>query len=474
MSAASIDAAPRSRPAASATPNILARLRGMPRPKPRPIATEAIGFQGELDDLLAETPPPFLGGAHYLVALLFVLLIGIAAVAEVDVVVTGQGRLTPDAPPIILQPLERAIIREMRVRPGDVVRAGQVLAILDATFADADTATLEAQRHSLVAQAARIGAELAGAAAEVANAPDEVLQAVLRSQREAVREARLRSYDEDIAGITASIRSLDEAAGLRAQQVSIARDVEVMRADLAERQVGSRLNLLSARSQRIQAEHDLAQTRNRITELRHALLAKQAERQSFTHDWRRILTEEGIRVRAELARVEEQLGKARRLGELTTLTAPQDGIVLDVARRSVGSVLREAEALITLVPLGVPLIAEITLRSADVGHARPGDPVSVKIDAFPFQRHGALQGRLRAVAPESGQRNESGEARMGSAGMHAGQVELPVQSLPGLPEGSRITPGMTLTAEIKVGTRNLLSYFHNPLTRGLQEAIREP
>lgn len=478
MSAASIDAAPRSRPAAIATPGLkpalLARLRGMPRPKPRPIATEAIGFQGELDDLLAEGPPPFLGGAHYLVALLFVLLIGIAAVAEVDVVVTGQGRLTPDAPPIMLQPLERAIIREMRVRPGDVVRAGQVLALLDTTFADADTATLEAQRRSLAAQAARIGAELAGEAAPVATAPDEIVQAVLRSQREAVREARLRFYDEDIAGVTASIRSLEEAAGLRAQQVGIARDVEVMRADLAERQVGSRLNLLSARSQRIQAEHDLAQTRNRITELRHTLLAKQAERQSFTHDWRRMLTEEGIRVRGELARVEEQLGKARRLGELTALTAPQDGIVLDVARRSVGSVLREAEALITLVPLGVPLIAEITLRSADIGHARPGDPVTVKIDAFPFQRHGTVQGRLRAVAPESGQRNESGEARMGSAGMHAGQVELSTQSLAGLPEGSRITPGMTLTAEIKVGTRNLLSYFLNPLTRGLQEAIREP
>lgn len=478
MSAASIDTALRVRRASIATPGLrpalLARLRGTPRPKPRPIATEAIGFQGELDDLLAEIPPPFLGGAHYLVALLFVLLIGIAAVAEVDVVVTGQGRLAPDAPPIMLQPLERAIIREMRVRPGDVVRAGQVLALLDTTFSDADTATLTAQRRLLSAQASRIDSELAGTPMPASLQPDLLLQSALQSQRDAVRATRLRFYDEDIAGITASIRSLDEAAGLRAQQAALARDVESMRSDLAERQVGSRLNLLGARSQRIQAEHELAQTRNRITELRHTLLSKQAERQSFIGDWQRLLMEDGIRTRAELARVEEQLAKAHRLGELTAMIAPQDGIVLDVARRSVGSVLREAEALITLVPLGVPLIAEITLRSADIGHARPGDPVTVKIDAFPFQRHGTLQGRLRAVAPESGQRNESGEARMGSAGMHAGQVELPVQSLAGLPEGSRITPGMTLTAEIKVGTRNLLSYFLNPLTRGLQEAIREP
>ncbi|MDB5381072.1 MAG: HlyD family type secretion periplasmic adaptor subunit [Rhodospirillales bacterium] len=453
---------------------VLARLRGMSRPRPRLITAEAMGFQGELEDLLAEGPPLFLAGAHHLVALLFLLLLGIAALAEVDVVVTGQGRLTPDAPPIVLQPMERAIIREIHVRAGDVVRVGQVLAILDATFADADTATLTAQRRLLTAQASRIDAELAGAPMHATLEPDLLLQAALQSQREAVRATRLRFHDEDIAGIVANISGLEETAFLRTQQAELARDVETMRADLAERQVGSRLNLLAARSQRIHAEHDLAQARNRIAELRHALLAKQAERQSFINDWQRLLMEEAIRIRAELARVDEQLGKARRLGDLTAMVAPQDGIVLEVARRSVGSVLREAEALITIVPLGVPLIAEITLRSADIGHARPGDPVVVKVDAFPFQRHGALAGRLRAVAPESGQRNEVGEARTGSAGLHAGQVELLLQGLPGLPVGSRITPGMTLTAEIKVGTRNLLSYFLNPLTRGLQEAIREP
>ncbi|MBR0653843.1 HlyD family type I secretion periplasmic adaptor subunit [Plastoroseomonas arctica] len=460
--------------ALTTAPAILARLRGTPRPRPRPIAPEAIGFQGELDDLLAEGPPPLLRGAHHLVALLFLLLLAVAAIVEVDVVVTGQGRLTPDAPPIVLQPMERAVIREIRVRAGDVVRGGQVLALLDTTFADADTATLTAQHRLLTAQATRIDAELGGSPMHATLEPDLLLQAALQSQREIVRTTRLRFFDEDIAGITASIRSLEESAFLRAQQADLARDVETMRSDLAERQVGSRLNLLAARSQRIQAEHDLAQARNRVAELRHALLAKQAERQSFVEDWRRLLMEDAIRIRAELARIEEQLGKARRLGDLTAMIAPQDGVVLEVARRSVGSVLREAEPLITLVPLNVPLIAEIALRSADIGHARPGDPVVVKIDAFPFQRHGALPGRLRAVAPESGQRTETGEARPGSAGLHAGQVELTAQALPGLPEGSRITPGMTLTAEIKVGTRNLLSYFLNPLTRGLQEAIREP
>jgi HlyD family secretion protein len=46
--------------------------------------------------------------------------------------------------------------------------------------------------------------------------------------------------------------------------------------------------------------------------------------------------------------------------------------------------------------------------------------------------------------------------------------------LESLPEGARLIPGMTLQAEIKVGSRSVLSYFLNPLTKGLSESIREP
>ncbi len=251
---------------------------------------------------------------------------------------------------------------------------------------------------------------------------------------------------------------------------------------LFEGQIGSRLNLLGARTQRLHVEQELRQTRNRIEELRPTLQSKQAERQAFLDDWRRQLLEETVRVRGELVRVEQALAKATRLDALTVVTAPQDGVVLEVARRSVGSVLREAEPLITLVPANVPLIAEVTIRSADIGYTRPGDVVVLKVDAFPFQRHGVLHGRLRSVAQDSFPRHDqaSPEGRAGVAptnaggAFHAGQVEFIERWPAGLPEGARIIPGMTLTAEIKVGTRRVISYFLNPLMRGFQESIREP
>ena len=249
--------------------------------------------------------------------------------------------------------------------------------------------------------------------------------------------------------------------------MAIARDVETLRARLLEGQVGSRLQYLEARTRRIAAEQQRDQDRGRLEGLRHALAQKRAERQGFIDDWRRQLMEDLARLRAELDRVEESLAKATRLAELTVLAAPADGTVLEVARRSAGSVLREAEPLVTLVPAGTPLIAEILLRSADTGQARIGDPVVVKVDAFPFQRHGALSGTLRAIAQDSQLPRTEGEP---AGAHHRAQVAIGGAILPGL----RPLPGMTVTAEIHVGTRSVLAYLLLPLIRGAQESLREP
>jgi len=444
----------------------------------RPVAKEAIAFQDDLEALIAEPPPRLLGSGHWLVALLAVLLLVGAAVAQVDVVVTGTGRLTPDAPPVVLQPIERAVLREWRVRPGQTVARGDVLALLDPTFTEADRTALAAQRSALRAQALRVEAELAGRSPISGTDPDAALQGVLQAQRMTLHATRLRTFDAEIRALEAGQRTLSESAITLAEQAGIARDVEALRQRLLEGQIGSRLQYLGARAQRLEAEQTLAQARNRREELSHSLAARRADRQGFLDDWQRQLLEEAVRLRGELVRVEESLAKATRMDALTVVTAPVDGVVLDMARRSAGSVLREAEPLVTLVPADAPLIAEITLRSADIGHLRIGDPVVLKIDAFPFQRHGPLHGTLRAVSRESFSPNlpAGAETQGGMPGVavHRGQVEITADTALRLAPGAALIPGMTLSAEIKVGTRSVLGYFLNPLLRGLQESLREP
>jgi HlyD family secretion protein len=448
------------------------------RPQPRPLAREAIAFQEDLEALIAEPPPRLLGGAHWLLALLALLLLGGAALARIDVVVTGSGRLAPDAPPLVLQPMERAVLRELRVRPGQAVIRGEVLALLDPTFTEADRQALAAQSRALRAQQARVEAELADQPPALPSDADTALQSILQAQRVTLYATRLRAFDEEIGGLESGLRANAAQQATLAEQAAIARDVEALRQRLMEGQIGSRLALLAARAQRLEAEQALRQSLSRREELTHSLAARQAERAGFREEWQRQLLEEAVRLRGERVRAEESLAKATRLDALTTILAPADGVVLDVARRSAGSVLREAEPLVTLVPADAPLIADITLRSADIGHLRVGDAVVLKVDAFPFQRHGPLHGRLRAVSRDSFSPHlpagaEPGGGPLGGA-VHRGQVEIAADSALRLAPGLALVPGMTLTAEIKIGDRSVLGYFLGPLLRGLEESLREP
>jgi HlyD family secretion protein len=465
---------------------LLARLRpgrvGRRTPTPRPIA-DALPYQDELEQVIAEPPPPWLRGPGMLAGLLLVSMVGIAAFLKTDIVVIGQGRLLTDSPPIVLQSLERSVIREIRVRPGDAVRQGDVLVVLDPTFARADREALLIQQRRLQAEQRRIEAELAGRPYPAgARDADTALQALLHSQRQAQLAARLQGFDEQIGGVEVALRSAQDTASTLAQQLAIAVDVERARSRLMEEQVGSRLQYWGARNQKLQAEREHRESLSRIAELRHQLQALHATRQGFADEWRRQILEDSVRVNGERARVEEALAKAALVDSMTVLAAPSDGIVLEVVRRAAGSVTREAEPLVSMIPDGVPLIAEIGIASADVGHVRAGADVVLKVDAFPFQRHGHVGGTLRSLSLASfsqGAQGVPGEpeapvAAGGSSAFHRARVAITAQHLVALPEGARLLPGMTLTAEVMAGTRSVLSYFLNPVLRGFREAAREP
>lgn len=456
------------------------------KPPAHVVAPEALPFQEDLEELIMEPPPPILGKPLMAVAGLFVLLITISALMEVDVVVAGTGRLTPDRPAIVLQPLERSIIREISVKPGDLVKKGQVLATLDPTFSRADRTSLTAQQMSVVAQLRRLELEAAGQPLpedmEQSDNPDMLLQANLYKQRQAQYASTLAAYDGEIANLKAGLRTTQDDRTSLSEQLGVAQDVERLREELYRAQTGSRLQLLDARSTRLQVERNLQNTVNKLSELNSSLSAKLAERQAFIDQWQRQLLEDLVKVRTEAVQTDEALTKAVRINDLVQLIAPQDGVILEVAKRSTGSVAREAEALITMVPSNVAMVAEIIIRSADVGYTKPGDPVDVKVDAFPFQRHGSVKGELLSVSQESFAPNGATEQTdaeraplpAGAGAVHRGRVELLSTELENLPEGAHLTPGMTVRAEIKVGTRTILSYFLYPLTRGLSEAMREP
>ena len=449
--------------------------------RPRPLSsqdeTERLwlqeGFEPptpDLEDFLAQAPASALRNTYRIAVLLFLTMAALASVLKVDIIVAGTGRLAADSPMIVVQPMQLSVIRQIRVRPGDVVHKGDVLAALDPTFTQADRAVLVAQRSAVRAQTARLEAELEGRAFAQDGSPEFQLQESLFRQRQAQYDVHVGDFDQKIDAYGVEVAAAEQSRASADQQVALSREVEAMRNSLFRSQSGSKLVWLEAQAARVRNEREVQAARAHVDALKQAIRSSRAELQAFRETWRRELLESLLKTRAEALGIEEGLTKANRLNELVVLSAPEDGVVLEVARRSVGSVLNAAEPLVTLVPSGAALIAEVAISSADVGYTKAGDSVALKVDAFPYQRHGLLSGRLRSIAADS-------FAQPGQAGagvMHRGLVELTGDALKGLPEGARLIPGMSVTAEIKVGTRSVISYLVYPLTRGISESVREP
>lgn len=442
------------------------------------------GPETDLDEMAGEQPPRVLRRMSYILAGICIFTVVASAIVHTDIIVQSSGQLTIDGPPIVVQPLERAIMRTLKVKVGDVVKKGQVLATLDATFAEADVASLRSRHRALSAQLRRLEAERKGTPYEILdrNDTDELLQAAILRQRQSQLASRLKAFDEELNRFEASARTVDGAREMLAQQLAVAQEIEDMRTRLFKSQSGSRMQLLVSRDARLRTEREHRDTVDRLTELQFATLSKRAERQAFIDDWRRTLLEEIDRQRAEASRTKEQLTKAEKVHDLISVTAPEDGVVLDIAKRSVGSVLREAEPLMTIMPAGATLIAEVLVSSADIGYVRVGDEVLVKVDAFPYQKHGMLKGRMTSIGEESftpGSGQSMGESsgpslRQPTGVFHRARVEIMDHKLDNIPKGTRLLSGMTVAGEIKVGTRSVLSYFLYPVTRGLRESIREP
>ena len=447
---------------------------GPPRPPAAARARPAqfAAFQPEAIALESKLPHFLSRLVLYAAAALIATAVAWAALSHVDRVVVATGRLISTTPNLVVQPLETSVIRALNVAPGDIVRAGATLATLDPTFAAADLAQLRVRLAARSALVARLEAELGGSGYAPGPDPDaeERLQAAAFAQRSAFRQARLGEFDARIGSTEASIGTSRRDQEVLATRLEVLRELEGIRTQLLATQVGSRVLMLETRNTRLELEGRLEHLRANLEELSQDVQRIRAERLGFVEDQRQQMFEELMRVRAERDGGREELAKAELRRSMVVLTAPTDAVVLEVAARSVGSVVREAEALFTLVPLDAVLEAELTIAPADVGRLAVGQRVRVKFDAFPYQEHGSADGHLRTISEGAfpRDRENSGETA------YRGRVTLDDLNLRGVPTPIRLMPGMTLMGEAEVGRRNLLAYFAYPLLRGLDESLREP
>lgn len=431
-----------------------------------------VAFQPDALEVEERPPPAAARAMLYAVVALVTAAIVWASLAKVEVVVSAVGKMTTRVPNLVIQPLEISLIRSIDVKPGMIVTAGTRLATLDPTVSEADVDQLRTRKAALNARIQRLAAELSDTDyAPPVGSGEEALESQIFQQRRSLRQAQLERHDQEIAHLEATLATNAADQQALSARLAILIEVENMRRKLLASQTGSRLNLLEAQSMRLEAEGEMSHLQKEQVELAHKIAAEKADREAYIREFNRASLEELAQSRTDLGHVSEELVKAEFRRTQVELTAPTDAIVLDVAQRSNGSVLHEAEPLFTLVPLNEPLEAEVRVNAADVAHVAVGQTVRIKFDALPFQKYGTAFGVIRML---SGDSFASGEEDRRLPPFYRARVDLTDVKLRGLPDGFRILPGMTVQAEILAGRRTVLSYLLYPLIRGLDESAREP
>lgn len=197
------------------------------------------------------------------------------------------------------------------------------------------------------------------------------------------------------------------------------------------------------------------------------------------------LQKELAEIRTRIAQLQPNLDKSVYREGLMELKAPQDGIIKDLATTTVGAVVQPGTVIMTLVPQGEELYADVNVKNEDVGFVQIGQSAQIKLAAYPFQKYGMLTGKmvhLRADASENEQRDirsptDSGtthDVLMAGIATYKARIKLGSQTLNG-PQSIplAIAPGMQIVVEINQVKRTVLEYLLSPVKKTVTEAGRE-
>ncbi|HAP81123.1 HlyD family type I secretion periplasmic adaptor subunit [Atlantibacter hermannii] len=377
---------------------------------------------------------PKLGRSSLLVWMIFLLLAGFLVWAKyfsLDEVSTGGGKVIPSSREQVVQSLEGGIIYDLRVREGDIVERGQLLAELDRTKTQSSVQESASRLRAALARAARLEAEVNDRTIKF---PGEVIneKELVKTETE-LYISRKTSLDQGLIGLQ--------------QGISLVRQQLNMTEPLVKQGAASGVEVLRLKTQ-------LNDLNNKITDLKSQYY---------------------VRAREELNRTNEEVEALRsvmrgREDSLTRLKmySPVRGIVKNIEVTTVGGVIPPNGKLLTLVPMNDDMLIEARISPRDVAFIHPGQPALVKITAYDYAIYGGLPGEVTMISPDSIQDDVKRDIYYYRVYIRTKTNYLENKQKQRFP----IFPGMVATVDIKTGSRTVLDYLIKPLNK-VNEALRE-
>ena len=408
---------------------------------------------------------------------LFVYSLVWSLVAKLDIVAVAEGRLVPTTYSKIVQPSESGVVRELLVKDGDAVIAGQVLVRLDPTIAGADSKSVAGDIELRRLTLRRIDAELASQTLALGTGEDPTLFLQVQAQGSARRQSYLDSVAQENSQrdrIAAELRAAAETLNKLTATAPLVQQQADAYDKLVKDGFFSPLAVQDKRREAINLQQDLKSQEGAVAGLRAQLSGQDKKIANLTSQYRSQLQNERVETQAQLAKLDQEAAKQSYRQAMLELKAPQAGIVKDLATTTIGAVVAPGTVLLAIVPKDEPLIAEIRIGHDDIGFVEAGQPVKLKLAAYPFQKYGMLEGTITTIAADVSSSNTSdGKASSPVDLGFKAIVGLNSQQLTARGQPFVLNPGMQVVAEIRQGERTVMEYLLSPVTATVTQAGRE-
>lgn len=431
---------------------------------------------------IVEKPPSLL--SKFTIKIVFAILIVIlliSSLGKVDIVASASGKIIPSGRLQTIQPMEEGEIVKINVAEGAFVKKGQVLIELNGTVKE--TNYQEAKKNLIISNLEK---ELA--ISELNNSDMEAVINNYSNRRDkngslviSTREleyqkslviSRKEEYLNKEKSLLLTIDQLNSELNLNYNEKErIKKDIEYW---TEEEEITRKLfeigniartewktkekELRDAQKELNAIDIKIVQNGQKIEETKKTLNLTKEER-------RKTILESIVELDKRIVNYNSEVIRTEQSYRYQKLTAPVNGTIHGLSSYTIGGILQPAETAITLVPEGTEFIAEIMILNKDIGFIKDNQEVELKIDAFSFQKFGTIHGRVINISPDAIEDERKGYVYKAIVSMDKNYFLL---------EGSKrlITPGMTMTAEIKTGKRRIIEFFLSPLIKNVDEGLK--
>ncbi len=423
-----------------------------------------------------DNPPLLARGILALVALVIASFVAWAAIADINEIARGEGKVIPVSKTQIIQSSEPGVVQQIAVVLGQVVRKGQLLVQLDNTTTTSTLGESVAKARALGAKVARLKLEEKGQYDTPFICPEEILAVAkdVCANEEQLFAADRASYQNKLGVLKERVRQreneLSEAhanVDRLEQNIDGAQRQYDLISPLAKKKLVAQTEVLKTERDLTDQQGQLKVYQESIDRLEAAVQEAKLQLGDLALELRQQALTDKAQALAELSVVDETIRGASDRVKRTDIRSPVDGIVNTLEVNTIGAYVDPGRVIAGIVPTADTLLVEAKISPRDVAFVRRGQPAVVKVTAYDFSIFGGLEGIVENISADSLVEKEKGET------YYLVQVKTDKSALERDGKSYPIIPGMVASVEIMTGNKTVLSYLMKPINKARSEALTE-